>query len=131
MNPDPSRPVRPGLVLVVDDVEANRMLARAYLEKLGWEVRTVNDGEAALRWLQQEIPQAMLVDVWMPGLRGDRLARQLRQDPACAGMRLVGYTALAMPEEVSSFVHAGFDEVMFKPVLLHDMARALPPPQRA
>jgi two-component system cell cycle response regulator DivK len=115
-----------GLVLVVDDVEANRFLAQAFLEMIGWKVEVVNQADEAQAFLKHTIPQAMLLDVRMPGLSGDELARLLRADPLTKDMRLVAYTAHAMPDEVASFLDAGFDEVLIKPVLLDGMKRVLP-----
>jgi len=115
-----------GLVLVVDDVEANRMLAQAYLEMIGWKVEVVNQADEALAFLKHTIPQAMLVDVRMPGISGDELARLLRNDPLTQDMRMVAYTAHAMPDEIASFLEAGFDEVLIKPALLDGMKRVLP-----
>lgn len=122
MSPAPT----PGLVFVVDDVEANRVLAQAYLRRIGWKVRCFPDGHALLAALANEVPQAMLIDVRMPGLSGDELATLLRQQEATAKLRLVGYTAHALKDELAGFLAAGFDEVLIKPVLLADMQRALP-----
>jgi CheY-like chemotaxis protein len=117
-----------GLVLVVDDVEGNRLLAQAYLERLGWQVALCADAPAALAYTEQAVPEAMLVDVRMPGMFGDELARRLRAQPHTADVRLVGYTAHAMPDEIAALRRSGLDEVLIKPVQLADMARALPRP---
>jgi CheY-like chemotaxis protein len=45
-----------------------------------------------------------------------------------AGIRLVGYTAHCMPDEIRQFMDAGFDQVLIKPVSLADMTSALPLP---
>lgn len=121
----------PGQVFVVDDVEGNRILAQAYLERLGWDVRTFGDAQSALDVLDAVHPEAMLIDVRMPGFCGDLLASILRAESATAGIRLVGYTAHALPDEVSTLKATGFDEVLIKPVLMADMARAFPAPERA
>jgi two-component system sensor histidine kinase EvgS len=118
----------PGLVAVVDDVEGNRLLAQAYLERLGWRVRLHADAQSALDMTTSELPEAMLVDVRMPGMSGDQLASLLRAQPATARIRLVGYTAHALPDEIASLRASGFDDVLIKPVLMADMARALPRP---
>lgn len=119
-------PIIAGLIVVVDDVEGTRLLAHAYLERLGWNVRVFSDAQAALDSLAIEAPEAMLIDVRMPGISGDRLATMVRAQPNLARIRLVGYTAHALPDELATLRASGFDEVLIKPVLMADMARAFP-----
>lgn len=121
-------PTQPGLVLVVDDVEANRVLAHAFLECLGWTVESFADAQSALDFLENTLPEAMLVDVRMPGIQGDVLASMLRRRSHTRALRLVCYTAHAMPDEVGSLRACGFDDVLIKPVQLADMRRVLPHP---
>ncbi|RYY63173.1 MAG: response regulator [Comamonadaceae bacterium] len=116
----------PGLVLVVDDVEGNRLLAQAHLARIGWQVKTFADAASVLEFLDHTLPQAMLIDVRMPGLRGDTLASLLKAQPETAVVRLVGYTAHALPDEIASLRASGFDEVLIKPVLYAHMQAALP-----
>lgn len=119
------------LAWVVDDEEVNRILARAYLERLGWQVKEFTNGLTALhalRSLQQERPQALLLDVRMPGLSGDALVRQIRAEFAGQAIRVVGYTAHCMEEALKPILEAGFDEVLIKPVSFQQMAEALPLP---
>lgn len=126
-------PERPGLVIVVDDIEGNRILAEVLLRRIGWTVETLPDAESALSFIEHTaIPEAMLIDVRMPGfLTGDVLATMLRAQPHTARLRLVGYTAHALPDEISTLQASGFDEVLTKPVLMADMARVLPRPAAA
>jgi len=112
-----------GLVYVVDDVEGNRILAEAYLNLLGWRVRTLASAPEVLRALRDELPRSMLVDMRMPEMTGDELARVLKSRPDTRDIRLVGYTAHALPDEVRKFRQAGFAEVLIKPVQLSDMER--------
>lgn len=123
-----TRTVQSGLVLVVDDAEGNRILAEAFLQRLGWTVRTFPDATAALNFMERTMPEAMLIDVRMPGLSGDDLVRRLREQYPDVPLRLVGYTAHAMADEVDGFRAAGFDAVLIKPALLADLRRVLPGP---
>ena len=72
----------PGLVLVVDDIEGNRILARAYLERIGWQVDEAGGGLEAMEYLKHRIPQAMLIDIRMPDVSGDQLAAFVRSQIA-------------------------------------------------
>lgn len=118
----PPPAITPNLVLVIDDIEVNRILARAHLELLGWQVAECDSGQRALAFLRSRTPAAMLVDVRMPGISGDEVVRRVR---AMLGpeILLVGYTAHCMPDDVRSIKAAGFDDVLVKPVSFRDMAR--------
>lgn len=121
----------PGLVLVVDDVEDNRILARAYLERIGWEVDECASGAAAIEYLERKVPRAMLIDIDMPDITGDQLASHVRSELCLRRVRLVGYTAHCFPEELARFKSAGFDEMLVKPAPMEAMAQALPDPRTA
>lgn len=115
-------------VWVVDDEEVNRLLARAYLERLGWQVREFASGYDVLRDLKRVQPCAMLLDIRMPGLSGDDLARQIRAQFSDMPIRLIGYTAHCLEETLQSILQAGFDQMLVKPVSFQQMAAALPLP---
>jgi CheY-like chemotaxis protein len=121
-----TRSTAPDLVLVVDDVEGNRLLAQAHLRRIGWDVRLFQDAQSAFEFTDTTVPRAMLIDVRMPGFNGDLLATMLRAQPETAGIRLVSYTAHALPDEIASLRESGFDEVLIKPVQMADMRRAFP-----
>lgn len=116
------------VVWVIDDEELNRILACAYLEMLGWEVKEFSSGKDVLSSLKKQRPQAMLVDVRMPGLTGDELVRQIREIYAGQDLRIVAYTAHCMEEMLEEIKSAGFDHVLIKPVSLKQMSDALPVP---
>ena len=121
--------ITPGLALVVDDVEANRLLAAACLRRIGWTVHACAGVEEVLQQLARTTPQAMLIDVRMPTLTGTELVALLRRVPSLRGVRMVGYTAHCLPEEIGAFLQAGFDDVLGKPALLADFRRVLPDPR--
>ncbi len=116
----PPPPVTEDLALVVDDVEVNRILARAHLELLGWKVEDCDSGQRALALLHRKMPAVMLIDVRMPGLPGDELARRIRRITG-PSVLLVGYTAHCMPDDVRRIQAAGFDHVLIKPVSFGEM----------
>jgi CheY-like chemotaxis protein len=72
-------------VLVVDDnPDAVDSLA-LFLRLAGHEVRTAVDGPAAMRAAQAFRPEAIILDIAMPGLDGCEVARRLRQGPDLGG----------------------------------------------
>ena len=65
-------------VLVVDDEANIRDLARLYLEKEGYHVRTAADGETGLRLVLEDPPALLILDLMLPGLDGWEVCRQVR-----------------------------------------------------
>jgi two-component system nitrate/nitrite response regulator NarL len=67
-----------GLVLVVDDDDFLRAMLVELLERAGWDVREAPDGESALAAAAREQPQAVVLDVRLPGISGWEVCRSLR-----------------------------------------------------
>ena len=68
------------LVLVVDDEPHIVQLTRMYLEREGYRVHSVGDGEAALRAVASLHPDALVLDIMLPKLDGLEIVRRLRND---------------------------------------------------
>src|SRR5260370_12615983 len=96
------------LVLVVDDHDLNRELAREMLERRGCRVILARDGEEGVRRARSEHPGLVLVDLAMPRKDGFAVARELRSDPATAHMPLVALTALPIRCADEPLLHAPF-----------------------
>lgn len=111
-------------VLVVDDDEVNRVLARALLEHLGWEVIECADGREALGILGSTPVSSVLLDISLPDISGLDLCGELRARALEPGLRVVAYTAMAMTSERPRLFAAGFDDILLKPVNLAMMHAA-------
>lgn len=69
-------------ILVVEDSRAEQRLIFSLLRQVGLNVVIAENGESALTWLaEHEQPNAILLDIVMPGLSGLELCRQIRSDP--------------------------------------------------
>ncbi len=81
-------------VLVVDDDDDVRVITQLSLESVaGWRVRTASSGTQALDLLRLELPEAVLLDVMMPGLDGPATFRAMQEDPALRAVPVVLLTA--------------------------------------
>lgn len=109
-------------VLVVDDVKVNRILARAYLELLGWKVDECASGQAVLDYARDNTPECILLDIQMPDIDGLEVAKILRQTWPVGMVKIVAYTAHAITEEVAHIRASGFDDLLIKPIILHDVS---------
>jgi two-component system, OmpR family, alkaline phosphatase synthesis response regulator PhoP len=81
-------------VLVVDDEPVIRSLIVASLSRPGLNVVEVADGTSALETARQNPPDLILLDVGLPGIRGDEVARRLRSDPSTADIPILYLTGL-------------------------------------
>jgi CheY-like chemotaxis protein len=133
---DAKRPIdnAPFRILLAEDDEVNALLATRLLEREGAEVDRHHDGlsalEAALGAMQgkRRAYDFALLDIRMPGLDGNEVARRLRKEEARlerAPLRLVALTANALREDKLTALDAGFDIFLVKPVLREDLSRLL------
>jgi two-component system, OmpR family, response regulator MprA len=100
-------------ILVVDDDRAVREALRRTLALAGYEVQLAEDGEQALEQIAQAVPEAVVLDVGLPGLDGLEVCRRVR----LAGSR-VPILILTAREEVPDRIDgldAGADDYMVKP----------------
>ena len=102
-------------VLVVDDnADLVEMLAVA-VECAGHDVRTALDGRTAISAALSYRPDVMLLDLGMPLMGGLEVARELRQHPEMANLRLVAVTGWGQVEDRRRTQEAGFDHHLTKP----------------
>ncbi|HKW69018.1 MAG TPA: response regulator [Candidatus Dormibacteraeota bacterium] len=104
------------LILVVEDNEANQMLARAVLELEGYEVRVVGSGPELFEALQECRPDLILMDVQLPGQDGLSLTGTLKADAATAAIPVVALTAHAMTPDRQLAISAGCAGYISKPI---------------
>jgi len=105
------------LVLVVDDHEDSRIIARLVLEAAGFRVREAANGAMGLNLATALDPDVILLDLILPGVDGWEVARRLRCDPSTANIGIIAVTALALRDDHVRARHAGCDTVLTKPVL--------------
>ena len=110
--------LRGARVLLVEDNETNRMVARMLLEPWGVALEETPNGQQALTWLANRPPyDLVLLDIQLPGLSGVDVAQCLRQlpDPHRAATPVIAVTANAFRADVERYLAAGFDDYLAKP----------------
>ena len=100
-------------VLVVDDhVDATELLCWQ-LTRLGHDCHEAKDGAGALALARSRMPHVAILDLWLPDMSGQELARALRAlDPS---VYLIALTGSTRPEDRTAAVAAGFDDYVVKP----------------
>lgn len=117
-------------ILVVDDDELLREVASYALELIGgWEVRTAASGLDAQGCARTDRPDAILLDVMMPGMDGPATVAALRADPSTRDIPVIFLTAKLPPDELGAWGQLRVAGVIGKPFdpmrLADEMARLL------
>jgi len=106
----------PARILIVEDNEANRLLASAVLERDGFRVDMAGSSQEAIDLLAGLEPDLILMDVQLPGMDGLSLTRKLKQDERTASIPVVALTALAMMGDRERTLEAGCSGYISKPI---------------
>jgi adenylate cyclase len=103
-------------LLVVDDTPVNLKLLADLLVAKGYGVELATSGLEALKRLESEPVDLVLLDVMMPGMSGYEVCRKIRENPATAMLPVVMVTALDPAQERVKGIEAGADDFLAKPI---------------
>ena len=117
----PRRPKRPvarkkDRILVVDDNEDSTRLTARLLTLSGYEVKTAYDGHEAVELARSFRPEAVLLDIGLPGLDGYEVASILKADESCRDATFIALTGYGEESAVTRASEAGFHHHLTKPV---------------
>ncbi|ACA16569.1 multi-sensor hybrid histidine kinase [Methylobacterium sp. 4-46] len=120
--PERSARAAPARLLLAEDVAINRELGRVLLERGGYHVDVVGDGDAALAAATTGRYDLVLLDMRLPGTDGFAVVREIRAlaAPHCA-VPVVALSADVTPEQVARCRAAGMDECLGKPFSRADL----------
>lgn len=104
------------LILIVEDNDKNRKLMRDVLQFKGYRLAEAETGEDGVRLARELLPNLILMDIQLPGMSGIAAFRQIRDDPATAGIPVIAVTASAMTQDRRTIMAAGFDGYQSKPL---------------
>ncbi len=106
---------KPAQILLIDDVESNRILIKEYLKNTSLSVIEAPDGEKALGLLNASKPDLILMDLRLPGKDGFVVTRTIKNDPRFSQTPIIALTALAMKDKKNT-IGTSFDGCLIKPV---------------
>jgi CheY-like chemotaxis protein len=112
-------------VLVADDNRDAAVSLGMILELGNHEVLVAHDGEEALKIARDALPEAIILDIGMPGITGDQVARAIRLEPWGAQVLMVAVTGWGQAEDKERASAAGFDHHLTKPVDVDRMEKLL------
>jgi len=111
------------IILVVEDDDDLRYLAKQQLKKIGFQCEVATDGQDAIEKLKEKKYDLVLMDVMMPVLDGVNATKQIREMERISEGRttIVAMTAVSDKDRC---LNAGMDDYIFKPIML-DVLQAL------
>lgn len=112
-------------ILVVDDAEPHRRLLELVLHAHRYDVAVAGDGEAALAYLQRSTPDAIILDVQMPGMSGLDVAARVRRLRRLRAVPILIMTSHPTDDVREAARRCGALEVLAKPISGTDLRRRL------
>lgn len=103
-------------ILVVDDTAANLALATKLLTAAGHETLAAENARSGVALAMAELPDLVLMDLGLPDMDGTQALNALRTNPHTANLRVVAFTAFAMPADRDRARADGFDGYLSKPI---------------
>ena len=114
-------PRKLNLLVVDDNQEVGESLAML-LETFGHSVVVVRNWQMAVEQVKQCVPDAVYLDIEMPGISGIEIGRRLRNNPDTANAVLVAVTGHSLPMYMDDALTVGFRHFLVKPVRIEDLA---------
>jgi two-component system cell cycle response regulator DivK len=103
-------------VLIVDDSERNRKLARDVLRAAGFRTLEAASGAEAIALAAEHLPDVILMDLQLPDMEGTDAARSLADGTRTARIPVVALSAHRLESEAAGFLAAGFAGYLEKPI---------------
>ena len=103
------------LILIADDDEDILSLIALRLERAGYEVMSVKDGQAALASARARKPAVAVLDVMMPRIGGIEVVAEFRADPDLREVSVILLSARVQEDDVQRGLAAGADRYLIKP----------------
>jgi two-component system cell cycle response regulator DivK len=108
------------LILIVDDNENNRKLARDVLEFAGFNIMEATGGVEGVALAIEHKPDLVLMDIRMPDLSGTDALKLLRENSQTAEIPIVALTSSTMRGDEQRFLDEGFDGYLAKPISVRE-----------
>ncbi|WP_246628179.1 response regulator [Paenibacillus oenotherae] len=107
---------RRGNILLAEDNKINQLVAVEHLREWGYSVDVAETGAEALRKLEQNHWDLILMDIHMPEMDGDEAARIIRMDSKYDRLPIVALTANIIREDHDRYIQLGMNDVLTKPI---------------
>lgn len=104
-------------ILIVDDLEMNRVLLEEMIKDIGGEPVLAESGEQALELVKEQCPELVLTDISMPGMDGYELCRILKRKKETRNVPVIFISAYDEPEDIVEGLSMGGEDYITKPFI--------------
>ena len=112
-------------VLIIDDSPTEAHVIKGYLTNHDMEVLVAHDAEEGIKVAKEEQPDAILMDVVMPGMNGFQALKKLQNLKKTQNIPVIALSANAMSKDIQKGIEAGFDDYLTKPVKVNEVVSAI------
>lgn len=112
-------------IMVVDDNEVNRNIAKEHLTQVGFEVQTYEGGQLAIDSIPGYQPHLILMDIRMPGITGIEATSIIRNSDFGEKIKIIALTASAFEHKRKEILSEGFDDYLAKPFKVNELIQSI------
>ncbi len=112
-------------ILIAEDEPSILEALSFVLQRAGWSIRSVTDGEAVMGAVRQERPRVLVLDIMLPKRSGFEVLKQIRGDPATAALPVLVLTAKGQHQDRRIAEQLGADSFVTKPYANADVVSAV------
>jgi PAS domain S-box-containing protein len=105
-----------GSILIVDDDATSLSLLNELLTDCGYFVRAVDSGSMAIKWVQEQAPDIILLDIQMPEMDGYEVCRRIKSDPSTSDIPILFVSAYGKSVDKAACFDVGGEDFITKPI---------------
>lgn len=114
---EPKKNSRAPVVLIADDVEANRLVLKNIISEMGYQAVLAENGLQALKLAQHIKPQLIILDIAMPEMDGYEACRRIKEDTDTKDIPIIFISALDEPNDIVRGFSLGGEDYIVKPFI--------------
>lgn len=108
------KPLNKKCILIVEDEQPFQEIYRDILESEGYQVEVVDDGDAALKWLEYNTPDLVLLDIILPKQSGFDILRHIRETTMTKNTPVLVYSVINDQEHIDMALSLGANDFAIK-----------------
>ena len=110
-------------IVVIDDLGTNRTFFQRVLEKRGYTVLTAISGEDGIPLVKKEMPDLVLLDFVMPGMKGPEVCKAIKADKVTKDVPVLFLTSVDAPTDIIACYEQGAENFLTKPIQAGELVK--------